>query len=40
MCVEELGRHALYRMSLDLKISASFLYRGGYVTCWDMQNDN
>ena len=40
LCVEDLRRHAKYRMSLDLKISALFVCRGGYVSCWDMQNDN
>ena len=40
MCVEELGRHAKYRMSSDLKISVLFVRRGGYVSsCWNMQND-
>ena len=33
-------RHAKYRMSLDLKISVLFVCRDGYVSCWDMQNDN
>ena len=32
VCVEELGRHALYRMSLDLKISVLLVCRGGYVS--------
>ena len=40
MCAEDLGGHAKYRMSLDLKISMSFVCTGGYVSCWDMQNDN
>ena len=40
MCVEDLGRHAKYRMSLDLKIAMLFVSRGGYVSCLDMQNDN
>ena len=39
MCAEDLGRHAKYRMSLDLKISVLFVSRGGYVSCWDVQND-
>ena len=40
MCVEDLGTHAKYRMSLDLKISMLIVCRGGYVSCWGMQNDN
>ena len=40
MCVDELGRHAKYIMSLDLNISVLFVCRGGYVSCWDIQNDN
>ena len=40
LCVVDLRRHAKYRMSLDLKISVLFVCRGGYVSCWDMQNDN
>ena len=38
--VEDLRRHANYRMSLFLKISVLFVCRGGYVSCWDVQNDN
>ena len=40
LCVEDLRRHAKYRMSLDFKISVLFVCRGGYVSCCDMQNDN
>ena len=40
LSVEDLRRHANYRISLFLKISVLFVCRGGYVSCWDMQNDN
>ena len=41
LCVEDLRRHAKHRMSLDLRMSVLFVCRGGgYVSCWDMQNDN
>ena len=40
LCVEDLRRHAKYRMPLDLKTSMLFVCRGGYVSCWNMQNDN
>ena len=40
LCAEDLRRHAKYRMSLDLKISVLFVWRGGSVSCWDMQDDN
>ena len=39
MCAKDLGRHAKYRMSLDLKIYVLFVCSGGYVSYWDMQND-
>ena len=38
VCIEDLGRHAKYRMSLDLKISVLFVCKGGHVSCLDMQN--
>ena len=40
LCVEDLRRHAKCRKSLDIKISMLFVCRGGYVSCWDMLNDN
>ena len=39
VCAEDLGRHAKYRMSLDLKIPVLFVCRRGYVSCWDTKND-
>ena len=42
VCVDDVGRDAKYRTSLDLEISVLFACGGGYVSLaesWDMQND-